>query len=99
MTDELNVCANVNKDEKWVTTFDKTVPPTDARRVHLTWGRYKAVTCLSDFTFLSIERVYAMCKLGRWKTSHVCVRPGEGWYIVARFNILRHLVENRRHLG
>ena len=26
---------------------------------------------LSEFTFLSIERVYAVCKLGRWKTSHV----------------------------
>ena len=51
-------------------TFDKTVPPADARRGHLTWGS-KAVRFLSEFTFLSIERVYAVCKLGRWKTSHV----------------------------
>ena len=29
------------------------------------------MTFQSEFTFLSIERVYAMCKLGRWKTSHV----------------------------
>ena len=85
----------VNEDEKWVAAFDETVPPADARSGHLPRQRHKAVTCLDDFKFLSIERAYVICKLGRWKTSHVRVRPGEGWRIVARAPYTGcHLMEN-----
>jgi hypothetical protein len=85
----------VDEDEKWVATFDETVPPADARSGHLPRERHKSVTCLDDFKFLSIERVYAICKLGRWKTSHVRVRPGGGLCIVARAPYIGcHLVEN-----
>ena len=73
----------MDEDEEWVAPFDETVPSADARSDHLPREGYKAVTRLYDFKFLSIERVYATCKLGLWQTSHVRVRPGEGCCIVA----------------
>jgi hypothetical protein len=83
----------VNEDEERVATFDETVPSADARRGHLTRERYKAVTCLNDFKFLSIKYVYRINKHRRWQTSHVRVRSGEGWCIVV------HVPYTGRHLS
>jgi hypothetical protein len=41
----------------WVAPLQETVPPADARGDHLPRVKHKAVTCLEDFEFLSIERV------------------------------------------
>ena len=47
----------VNEDEVWVATLDETVSSADTRSGRLPRKRYKAVTCLYDFKFLSIENV------------------------------------------
>jgi hypothetical protein len=47
----------VNKDEEWVATLDETVSSADARSGRLPRKGCKAVTCLQDFKFLSIENV------------------------------------------
>ena len=59
------------EDEKWA-AFDGTVRrakrPSPPREL-------QSVTCLDDFKFLLMDRAYAICELGQWKTSHVCIRP------------------------
>jgi hypothetical protein len=40
-----------------VAPLQKTVPPADVRGDHLPRVRHKAMTCLKDFEFLSIEHV------------------------------------------
>ena len=65
----------VDEDKKLVAAFDGTVPHADARSGHFPLERYKSVTCLNGFKFLSIERAYAICKLGRCNTTHVRALP------------------------
>ena len=81
--------------------FDETVPPADARGGHLPRERYKAVTCFDDFKFLSKERMCMRCANSDCgQTSHVRVRPGEGWCIVARAPYTGcRLVGNSCHQG
>ena len=47
----------MNEDKEWGATFDGTVSSADARSGHFPRKRYKAVRCLQDFKFLSIESV------------------------------------------
>ena len=47
----------MNEDDEWVATFDETVSSADMQSRHFPRKRYKAVRCLQDFKFLSIESV------------------------------------------